>query len=488
MKSIIKNILYHRAINRIINFTVITCLNFLFIFIIFYVINYLFSLTIEGKYFLFFIILILFSLLPILNFFSDKLDSVINPAGYNDIYTKIIDSVLNIESFDEILLNIFGLVIKLLKAEFGNIIYYRDEKDVIDIEYYNNQTHLLFRREKSESDTILLRQIKGPDDIIIKTKNKKSTGRDKDIFTALDMMHADLVVPILYNNKISGIISIGGKKGFSEREIKLLKIIAFKLALLSSNSYYFKEIRKRREVEKEYELTNKIQKQFLPEPSLKSGRIIIEAHHNTASSFTREFYDIFVNNALTDDIRVSAYHVFGDVKETSIFMPGVQAILQSYARLGFSPRKTITKLKNFVKKQDVLIGDLMIFHSSVKQSGEFICYCSNYPAPFYYQKSSGRLFSPAGKGSGLKYIKIKMNPGDIIIAQCSHYFEIFKSNIQQYLKIINKNGSLPLEEITNILVNTLNDSHKINKRINNGHNNKEGEDQLLILIGMEDKV
>jgi hypothetical protein len=486
MKSIVQNILLHRTINRIINLTVITCLNFIFIFIIFYVINFLFSLTIEGKYFLFFIILILFSLLPILNFFLDKFDSFINPAGYNDIYTKIIDSVLNIESFDEILLNIFGLVIKLLKAEFGNIIYYRDEKDVIDIEYYNNQTHLLFRREKSESDTILLRKIKGPDDIIIKTKNKKSTARDKEIFIALEMMRADLVVPIFYNNKISGIIAIGGKKGFSEREIKLLKIIAFKLALLSSNSYYFKEIRKRREVEKEYELTNKIQKQFLPEPSLKSGRIIIEAHHKTASSFTREFYDIFVNNAIPDDIRVSAYHVFGDVKETSIFMPGVQAILQSYARLGFSPRKTITKLKNFVKKQDVLIGDLMIFHSSVKQSGEFICYCSNYPAPFYYQKSSGRLINPGGKGSGLKYIKIKMDPGDIIITQCSNYFEIFKSNMQQYLKIIDKNNSHPLEEIRNILVKTLNESHKINKRKNNESNNKEGKDQLLILIGMED--
>jgi hypothetical protein len=486
MKPIIQNIIFNRTANKIINLTVVTCLNFFFIFILFNIISFLFPFAIEGKYFLLLIILILFSTLPILNFFLDKFDSVISPVAYNDIYAKTIDSILNIESFDEILLNIFGMAIKLLKAEFGNIIYYRDEKDVIDIEYYNNETHMLFRREKSESDLILLKHIKGPDDIIIKSKNKKSAEKNTETIKALEMMRADLVVPVFYNNKISGIIAIGGKRGFSEREIKLLKIIAFKLALLSSNSYYFSEIRKRREVEKEYELTNKIQKQFLPEPSLKSGRIIIEAHHNTASSFTREFYDIFVNDEVTDDIRLSAYHVFGDVKETSIFMPGVQAILQSYARLGFSPKKTITKVKNFVSERDVLNGDLMIFHSSIKQSGEFICYCSNYPAPLYYKKSSNRLTHPAGKGRGLKYITIKMEPGDIIIASCSHYFEIIKSNILQYSKIINKNNTLPLEEIRDILVKILNDSHKINKRKNIINNKDEGEDQLLILIGMED--
>jgi hypothetical protein len=163
-------------------------------------------------------------------------------------------------------------------------------------------------------------------------------------------------------------------------------------------------------------------------------------------------------------------------------MPGVQAILQSFARLGYSPRKTITRLKKYVKEQDVLIGDLMIFHSSIKQSGEFTCYFSNYPAPLYFQKSSGKLINPSGKGSGLKYIKIKLNPGDIIIAQCSKYYEILKSNLSYYQKIIIKNNSLHLEEIRNILVKSLNDSQR---PVKTAHNEKD-EDQLLILIGMED--
>jgi hypothetical protein len=142
---------------------------------------------------------------------------------------------------------------------------------------------------------------------------------------------------------------IGQKRGFSEREIKLLKIVAYKLAQLSVNSYYFSEIRKGMEVEKEYELINRIQKQFLPEPGFNSGRINIKVYHDTASSLTREFFDIFANEALPDDIRISAYRVSGDVKEISILMPGIQDMIQSYTRLGFSPRKTMSKLKNIVK-------------------------------------------------------------------------------------------------------------------------------------------
>ena len=482
MKLFIQNIISNKPIFKIINFAVISVINFVFVIIIFFLLKYLFTFTADGNYFLILIIIMLFSSLPVLNFFLNKLDSYITPSGYNEAYSKTVDSILNSESFDEILFKNFSIVIKLLRSEFGHTIYYHDENDVLDIEYHDDETHKIHRREKSENDHILLKHIKGPDDIIIKSGNKKQA--DKEINKTLRAMRIDLIVPIYYNNQVSGIIAIGGKKEFSEREIKLLKIIAFKLALLSSNSYYFHEIRKRREVEKEYELTNRIQKQFLPEPSLKCGNIIIEAYHNTASSFTREFHDIFVNNAHPDDIRISAYHVFGDVKETSIFMPGVQAVLQSYARLGFPPKKTITKVKKFVKERDVLNGDLMIFHSSIKQSGEFTCYSSNYPIPFYYQKSSKQLIHHSGKGRGLKYLNLIIEAGDIIIVPCSSCYDIIKSGQLQYSQILNKYNSRPLKEIKDILIDA------INKSINsNAKTDKKGEveDRLLILIGMEDK-
>ncbi|MFH0976457.1 MAG: GAF domain-containing protein [Spirochaetota bacterium] len=483
MKSIIQNIIINRTVNRIINYFIISCINLLFILTAFYFVSFLFSYKLEGRYFLISISLSFLSTLPVLNFFLDKFDSIISPASYGDVYIKTVDSILNIDSFDEIINKIFGLVIKLLKAGHGHIICYGNESDVIDIKYPNNKSHELLRREKSDSDLIILSHIKGPDDIILRAKSNKPNDADRAIMKALHHMGADIVVPIYYNNVIAGIIAIGNKKGFSGRDIKLLKLVAFKLALLSVNSYYFYEIRKRREVEKEYELTTRIQKQFLPEPSLKNGRINIKAYHNTAAYFTREFYDIFVNDAVPDDIRVSAYHVIGDVKETSIFMPGVQAILQSYARLGFSPANTVIKLKNFVKERDVLNGDLMIFHSSVKQAGKFEYYCSKYPAPFFYQYSLKKLIRLATNNSKPDSLKVNMEPGDLIIVACSYYSEIINSNILHYSGVINRNDSHPIDQIKDALIRTINDFPRpVNYTTDNLG---DVEDQLLILIGPE---
>ena len=480
MKLSINPIITNKIINRFIILFFITGVNFLYIIIIFFISSYLFSQGLGGKYFILLIILFNLSTLPILGFFLNRIDSIINPTSYNYQYIKIVDSILNIQTFDEIIHKIFYFVVKDIKAGFGHITFYRNETDVFDIVYQNNRAREIKRREKTESDRIFLKNMKGPDDIIIKAKSNKLNEKETEIIKALESINTDIIVPIFYNNRIFGLIAIGRKRRITEREIRLLKLIAFKLAILSVNNYYFNEIRKRREVEKEYELTYKIQKQFLPKPSLESGKIIIKAYHNTASSLTREFYDIFVNNESPDDIRISAYRVYGDVKETSIFMPGIQAILQSYARLGFSPEKTLSKLKNLVKQRDVLNGDLMIFHSSIKQSGEFICCCSDYPAPFLYQHSLKKMKHLTIE-SELQCLKIKLEPGDIIIAACGYYFGILSSDIQKYSDIINQNHSLPLEEIKDKLLNALNKiSSSTVRKVK-----KEDEDKLLILITME---
>ncbi len=475
MKLNLQKITSNNAVNRLINLWVISILNLLFILLILLIASFLSSHGLKGRYFILLIIIVIFSILPLLNFFLDKLDSVIYPAGYDYLYFKMVDLILSIASFDEIIHKIFSSVIKFMKAGSGCIVYYSNETDAIEIQYKDDGTYKISYHERTESDDIFIKSIKGPDEIITKTRADKQSAEDKKIMKAFEQLDVDIIVPIYYNNKKFGIIMIGQKRGFSEREIKLLKIVAYKLAQLSVNSFYFSEIRKGREVEKEYELISRIQKQFLPEPRLNSGRINIKAYHDSASSLTREFYDIFVNDALQNDIRISAYRVSGDVKEISILMPGIQAMLQCYARLGFSPRKTMSKLKSIVKERNLLSGDLMIFHSSIQQSGEFICCCSNYPAPFLYKKSKKELIHLKGGSRSPQYIRIKIEPGDIIFAVCGHYSDLVSRNMSKYKEIFKKNHNLPLDTIMDLLVKKLNISHKRSDKDN-------GEDKLIILV------
>ncbi len=482
-----KNYLRKIITKRVYNVIIISALNLVFLLIIIIAARLLFMYGFKEKHFLLLIILILVPTLPILNFALKKINSLISPMSFGNLYFKTIDSILNMESFEEILYKAFDSVIVVLNAGFAHIIFYETETEVYEIEYKNNKTHEAFYREKTAEDQVLINSITGPDDIITKTKCVQGDYKDKRLINIFETSGIDIIVPIHYNNRTFGIIALGMKKSFPERDIKFLKMIAFKLAILSVNNYYFGQIRKRKEVEKEYELTNKIQKQFLPEPSVINDNIIIKAYYDTASSFTREFYDIFINNDHGRDIRISAYRVQGDVKETFIIMPGVQAMLQSYARLGFSPEKSLIKLTNLIEERDVLNGELEILHSSINRSGEFICCCSGYPMPFYYQRSSNELSRLTGQEQKIKCLNLKIKNGDIIIITCNYYYNIISENIFEYSEILQKNYSQDTDNIKEKLITKLNDNSFPEISATEHTEKFKSEDKLLILITMEDK-
>ncbi|MBN2039694.1 MAG: GAF domain-containing protein [Spirochaetes bacterium] len=481
MKTISRNL----SIKRILTLIIISILNFLFLAGTLYLLFQIYPVVINRYIFISFLIICIFSTLPLLIFILSRIDSAIGPMTFNDLYVKTINSILSTDSFEDILNNIFDSVVIIIKAGYGRIICYHTESDVFDIQYENDRSHELFHRKRTDADDRLISCISGPHDIITRSKTAITNDRKRIVNKMMKDLNADIAVPIFFNKVVLGVIAVGEKKKFSEREIRLLKIIAHKLAILSVNSYYFTQIKKRKEVEKEYILTNRIQKQFLPDPSLESGRIVIKAHHETESSLTREFYDIFINNKEINDIRLSAYRVFGDVKETSIFMPGIQAILQSYSRLGYSPLDSIKKLKKLISEKNMLNGKLMIFHSSINQSGKFNWCSSDYPAPFFFQKSTGTLNTIHNENQDLQYSEILMNPGDLIFIICNYYHFIINTNITEYSELINSIHTLHINEIKNILVRRIKQNRQTVQSEDSRHN-YETEDKLIIIIGRKE--
>ena len=164
----------NRMINRIINLTVITGLNFIFSLVIILSFFFLFTYGLNGNYSLLFLIIIILSALPALSFIHERIDLIVSPARYNDLYVKTIDSILNIESFDELIYKIFDVILKLMKAGYGRIIFYRSEKEVFDIQYQKDKSRGIVQRKRTDNDYTFLEYIKGPDDILIKSKYKRA--------------------------------------------------------------------------------------------------------------------------------------------------------------------------------------------------------------------------------------------------------------------------------------------------------------------------
>jgi hypothetical protein len=219
----------------------------------------------------------------------------------------------------------------------------------------------------------------------------------------------------------------------------------------------------------------------MPYTSLRAGRINIQIYHKAVSSATREFYDIFPVDPESDDIRVSAYRIHGDIKEISILMPGVRALLQCFARLGYSPREALTVLAKIGTEKDVLIGDFSILHSSVRKDGTFVYSNTGYPSPLLYVRSSSKFYSLQGENPAVKESREALEPGDMLIIACKNFFQFITGNIDEYRMILEKNYSLSLDNLKMIFVNKLADERK---KIEDS--DEEAEDRLLILIRVEE--
>ncbi len=460
--------------NRIINIILKYGLDILFVLILLLISIVLLEPLVGNYFFIIFFVLLIVSFMPITSYFHDIIDSIVSPIIYEELFIQTVDSILNIESFDEMLKSTFDRILELIKVKSGLLIFYFHDKDEFNIFYQRDKKSRIIRKAKIENSNILFRIINGPDDVIIKNKLNKSIHFEKTIIREMERLNGEVVIPIYYHDMFLGLIVIGDRmRRFSNREMRLLKIFASRIAILSVNSFFFNELLKKKEVEKEYEIASKIQRKFLPDADAKIGRITVKVFHETASLMTREFYDIFVNDLIEDDVRVSAYRMLGNITGTSIYMPGIQALLQSFSRLGLPPSRGVMKLQKIMREGDIIDGDISLFHSSMKQNGEFNFCNNNYQSPLVYRKSSKliRLIESRRRGATTR---LKVQPGDVLIIACRSFFNLINGDIKRFSEIIINNAS-SLSRMSSALVKAL-----------TGKTKEDDEDKLLILLSVEE--
>ncbi len=467
---------------RITNITAVIGMNILFAMFLCASVLFLFASGMAGAYALLIIVLLMISFIPILNHFQRLITTKIIVAESDDPFIQDVDSIINIENFDEMLKETFNRILGLMNARVGRLFFYNPGKGEFELLCQRSRKRDLTREIEIQNNSIIMDGIKGPNDILIKGWLDPLNMRDNNLIEELNRLDSEIVIPIYYQRDLMGLILIGEKKKYTEKEIRLLRIFASKIAINAQNSFYFSNILKRKEFEKEYELTYKLQKQFMPYTSLRAGRLNIQVYHKAVSALTREFYDVFPVSPDSSEIRVSAYRIHGDIKETSILMPGVKALLQCFARLGYTPRQSITVLGRIGTEKDVLLGDFTILHTSISQSGSMIFCNTGYPAPFLYNRTSSELVALFSGGAGFRDMQINLGQGDTLLIACKKYHKIISGSMDEYRRIIEKNYSLPVEDLKMVLVNRLSDHLAELKKQEEGG---EEEDRLLILIRVE---
>jgi hypothetical protein len=462
--------------NRIKNIALTYGVNLLFVALLLAVAGGLAALGLDGIFSVIFFFAVVFSLLPVVNYLHTMIDSYISPIRYNDLYVQTVDSILNIESFDEVLRTTFNQILDLISVGTGMLIFYYHDRDEFNIFYQKNRRRKIIRNARISKDNMLFRVINCPEDIIVRSKLNPSIHFEGSIITELDRLGGEVVVPIYYHDMFLGLIVTGGHhRRFSPGEIRLLKIFASKIAILSVNRFFFGEIVRKKELEKEYDLATRVQKKFLPAAGAVIGKFEIRIYHETASLMIREFYDVFENDAVDDDVRISAYRIKGNIAGTSILMPGVHSVLQSFARLGLSPSGVLTRMKRIIRAKRLHAQDLIIMHGSLRRNGEFVFSSYGYPAPLVYRRGGG-LHPHRREGRGATQ-SLRMQPGDIMILCCDSFHGVLVENLASYGDLIERNHGAPLSRLRSYIVRALSES------VVDGTS-----DSLLVMVRMEDRI
>jgi len=429
--------------NRAKNITLTYGVNLLFVGMLIALAVRLSALAPEGAFSVVFFFTVIFSLLPVVNYLHTIIDSFISPIRYNDLYVQTVDSILSIESFDEVLRATFDQILDLIGVQTGMLVFYYHDRDEFNIFYQKNRRRKIIRNARISKDNILFRVISGPDDVIVRSKLNASIHFENSIIDELDRLGGEVAVPIYYHGMFLGLIVTGGqRRRFSPGEIRLLKIFASK-----------DEIVRKKELEKEYELAARVQKKFLPPAGGVMGGFELRVYHETASLMIREFYDLFENDAVEDDVRISVYRIKDNIAGTSILMPGVQSVLQSFARLGLSPAGVLARMKRIIRAKRLHAQDLVILHGSLRRSGEFLFSSFGYPEPFVFRPGKG---SDRHRRQGRSVTQSRViHPGDIMLLCCDAYHRALAEDPAYFTEIIERNRELQLTKLRSTLVRSL---------------------------------
>ena len=464
-----------RMRNRLVNITFTYGIDMLSILVILVTAHFFFRIGLTDIRLFLFFLLFLITLLPAFNYLRDIVDSRISPIRYDDIFARTVDNILNMRSLDDILKETFDQILDFMRIASGILIFYYPDRDEYSIFYQKNKKKRMIRNARIENDNILFKIIKGPDDIISRGKLEAGDNYTRAVHQELDRLHGETIIPIYYQDTFLGVIVTGKRnRKFSSRETGLLKIFASKIAALSINNFFLNEMLKKKELEKEYELASKIHNRFMPEPEMDIGRISVRVHHRTSSLMTREFFDAFMNRSDHNDIRIAGYRLRGDITGTSIYMPGIQALLQSYSKLGFTPHQTVKKIITVMKEREIIDEELAVYLLSINQKGDYTCFNHGYPDPFIYRHSDGsmkKIAATRGEGQSRGSISI----GDLIIICGESYHGFIASNAERIRSIIQDNSGISLSKLRGVLTKTLPQRSRSDDR-----------DALLILIRMEE--
>lgn len=279
------------------------------------------------------------------------------------------------------------------------------------------------------------------------------------------------VAPLKVHGEISGFLFAARKHevNFDDEEKRSIQAFAYYAGVALENAKLIAESIEKERLEKELDVARDIQRRILPNKVPSSEHLEISALFIPAFEVGGDYYDFFELNE--DKLGFVVADVSGKGITAAFIMAEIKGIFESLSKIFIKPAELLINvnnvLKNSLDKKSFVTAIYGVFD---KKNGLLNFVRAGHPPLIYCSQNTVQRLLPAGIGLGLDYSssfantlkeeKIQLKDGDIIVVYSDGIPEAKDAKYEdfgyeRFEKIIQKNCSFSLDEISNKIIKEL---------------------------------
>ena len=250
-----------------------------------------------------------------------------------------------------------------------------------------------------------------------------------------------LVVPLVQNEKLSGVLLLSGKVAgfrYNSEDLTFLSTLANQIMVAMENAQLYSETLEKQRLEEELAVAKQIQTGLLPRslPDIKDFDFatFIEPSRQVGG----DFYDFIPISE--DRLGLVIADASGKGVPAALLIARMQAVLQSEAMLGKNLSEIITSVNRFVSQATTRDSFATCFYGELDSQGKKLYYCNaghNYPLLVkkdgsIVQLITGGLLLGAFPDAKYESSEIELCPGDVLVMYTDGLTEMMDSDEREY--------------------------------------------------------
>jgi len=281
---------------------------------------------------------------------------------------------------------------------------------------------------------------------------------------AFEGLNATLLVPLMFQEKLIGLIALGDKKSgkfYNREDIDLLKTLSNQGAVAIENARLFQENLEKQRMEEELNIARDLQLSMLPSDNPEISKFDIAATSKPAMEVGGDFYDFIDVGKGKDGFIVG--DVTGKSVSGALVMSASRSVFRMLSEEDLNVAETMVRANKRIKK-DIITGMFVALLYAVldSESGEVKMCSAGQTQPIYLSAQTGEVelietvgdTFPLGILDEADYAEttIQLNPGDKIVFYTDGIVEAMDENKNMFgfdrlLEVIGNSAAMSAEEL-----------------------------------------